>query len=494
MTLTSVWEDGREPGTVAGPVEGHFDVVVVGGGLTGVTTAFLLASAGRSVLVVEAAHVGAGTTGGSTAKVSTLQGTRLSRIGRRHPDDVVRHYVDANREGLAWVQRFCDAHGVATQARTACTYATTEQGARAVEREHAAALEAGLPVRLTRSVELPFATTAAVELDEQAQLDPLELVRALAREAVTRGARIVEGSRVHGVRAGHPSRVVTATGSATADTVVIATNLPLLDRGAHFARLKPQRSYSLAFEGPGVPELAGMYLSADPPGRSVRDAPVGDRRLLLVGGEGHTTGRGAPTSSRLDALRTWTAQHYADVRETHAWSAQDYQPAHELPLVGPVVPGSNQVLVAGGYAKWGMTNAVAASLALSSRILGGRTDWADAMAAWSRRELAGLPSAALFNAEVGAEMARGWLGPLTRIGRRPTEGEGLVRLDGLRTPTACSRVDGQDRAVSAVCTHLGGIVRWNDAERSWDCPLHGSRFGPDGEVREGPAARPLRPR
>jgi glycine/D-amino acid oxidase-like deaminating enzyme/nitrite reductase/ring-hydroxylating ferredoxin subunit len=487
MTLTSVWEDGLEPGPRATPVEGHQDVIVVGGGLTGVTTALLLASAGRSVLVVEARHVGAGTTGGSTAKVSALQGTRLSRISRRHPDHVVRHYVSANEEGRDWLRRFAAEHAVATQSRTASTYATTEQGARAVRREHDVAVAAGLPVRLVSEIELPFPVTAAVELDDQVQLDPLELVRALAHEAVRRGARIVEGVRVRGVHAGGPCRVDTPTGTATADTVVVATNMPVLDRGAHFARLKPQRSYSVAFEGDGVPELGGMHLSADPPGRSVRDAMVRGRHHLLVGGEGHVTGRGAPTSGRLEALRRWTAEHFGDLRETHAWSAQDYQPAHELPLVGPVVPGSDRLLIAGGYAKWGMSSGAAAALALSSRILGGHTEWADAMAAWSRRELTGLPSAALFNAEVGAEMARGWLAPLTRVGSRPEEGEGLVRLDGLHGPTALSRVADEEHRVSAVCTHLGGVVRWNDAERSWDCPLHGSRFGHEGEVLEGPA-------
>jgi glycine/D-amino acid oxidase-like deaminating enzyme len=494
VSLKSVWETGEPSQGEPQPVEGHYDVVVVGGGLTGVCAALQLASAGKAVLVIEAQHIGAGTTGGSTAKVSTLQGTRLTQIARHQPPTVLADYVTANREGAAWLRRFCAEHGVATQARSACTYATTDQGADLVASEHALASAAGLPVTLgVEAPALPFRTTAAVELADQFQLNPLEMLTAMAREARARGATIVEGTRVTGVRGSSPVRVSTETGVVAGDTVVLATNLPLLDRGAYFARLKPARSYAVAYAAGDLPPMPGMYLSADSPSRSVRDAVLDEGRFLLVGGEGHTTGRGTAPSRRLDHLRSWTAEHFPGLRETHAWSAQDYLPAHGLPIVGPLLPHSGDLLVAGGYAKWGMTNAVAAALALTSRILGGRTDWADAMTTWSRRELSGLPEVALYNTEVGAEMLRGWLAPLARSGATPTEGEGVVRLER-RGPTAVSRVDGLEQRVSGVCTHLGGVVRWNDAERSWDCPLHGSRFGPDGTVMEGPATCGLRRR
>jgi nitrite reductase/ring-hydroxylating ferredoxin subunit len=299
---------------------------------------------------------------------------------------------------------------------------------------------------------------------------------------------------VTGVRGRDPVRVETADGTLRGQAVVIATNMPMLDRGGHFARLRPARSYSLAFRAPDLAELEGMYLSADSPSRSVRDAFVGEDRFLLVGGEGHTTGRGRAESLRLDALRSWTEEHFPGLTETHAWSAQDYLPAHQLPVVGPLLPYHDHLLVAGGYAKWGMTNGIAAALVLSNHLLGNRPQWADAMWAWTRRELAGLPRAALDNAEVGVELTRGWLAPVARVGRVPDEGEGVVRLEGRRGPVAVSRTGGVVRSLSARCTHLGGVVRWNDAEASWDCPLHGSRFGPDGRVLEGPATCPLRQR
>jgi glycine/D-amino acid oxidase-like deaminating enzyme len=497
MALTSLWQD-RHPRTPRpeAEVSGRWDVVVVGGGLTGVTAALLLGRAGKSVLLLEAGHLGVGTTGRSTAKISLLQGTMLSTIRHKHSPEVVATYVEANREAQAWLERFCGDHEVALQHRTAYTYAHGERGAVRARAELDAARAAGLGAEWVADVPLPFSTRGAVRLADQLQLDPLELLDALSLQAAAHGVRIVEQVRVEGVSGSDPVRVRTARGEVEAGTVVVATNMPILDRGAFFARMSPGRSYGLAYRT-AEQAVDGMYLSADAPSRSLRDAPADDGHLLLVGGNGHTTGRTASERARIEELRHWTAEHWPDAEETHAWSAQDYLPQHSLPFAGPVLPGADDVLVAGGYSKWGMTNGVAAALALSSQILGGHTEWADVMRTWAPRELRGLGSGAVMNAEVGLEMTAGWLRPLAGpgMGAAPGEGDADVRYDQLgRPPTASSRVDGVERRVSAVCTHLGGIVRWNDAERSWDCPLHGSRFGPDGDVLEGPATCGLRQR
>ncbi len=489
MTLTSLWQDRHPrsiPPTIETDLEGETEVVVVGGGLTGLTTAVLLGRAGKAVTVLEARRIGDGTTGGSTAKISLLQGTQLSRIARRHPKETVASYVEANTEGQAWLARFCDDHGVATQRRPAFTYATTASGRRAAERELRVARAAGLEVEWQDELALPFQTQGGVRLAEQLQVDPVELLIALESEARRHGVQIVEAARVTGVSGRDPVRVITDRGVLRADLTVLATNLPILDRGGYFARMKPARSYGLAFETP-TPAVAGMYLSADQTTRSLRDAPgMDDRSILLVGGEGHTTGRGGATTPRLETLRNWTSEHFPEATETHAWSAQDFVPSHALPFAGPLLPANGQILFAGGYSKWGMTNAVAAALAITGRVLGGHLAWADVLHPWRSHELRGLPEDAVANAEVGLEMARGWLRPLLR----PAD----VRYDHLGAPTADSPGDGSEERLSAVCTHLGGIVRWNDAERSWDCPLHGSRFGADGDVLDGPATCGLRSR
>jgi glycine/D-amino acid oxidase-like deaminating enzyme/nitrite reductase/ring-hydroxylating ferredoxin subunit len=491
MTRTSLWRD-RHPARPPGGdrLEPHrWDVVVVGAGLTGLTTALLLARAGRSVLVVEARAAGAGTTGGSTAKISLLQGTTLSRIARRQSRENLRRYVEANREALAWLDRYAAEHGVDLQRRPAFTYATTEGGRRAVERELEVAQGAGLPVTWSETPELPFETRGAARLDDQAQVDPLELVAALVADLDVHGGALAEGVRVRAVHGHAPLRVETSSGNVEADVVLVATNMPVLDRGGFFARAVPQRSYAAAFAAPGS-SLRGMYLSADSPTRSLRSTSGSAGDLLLVGGNGHATGRGGATRPRVDDLVDWTRRHFGLDEPTHTWSAQDYTPASGLPYVGTLLPGSDDLLVAGGYSKWGMTNAVSAALALSGRLLGGHLDWAHAYDPWAGHQLAGgVPDGVRYNAEVGVELTRGWIAP----GWRAAPGqEAEVRRGGLRPPTAVCRVDGRESRSSAVCAHLGGIVRWNDAEQTWDCPLHGSRFNPDGDVLEGPATSGLR--
>jgi glycine/D-amino acid oxidase-like deaminating enzyme len=496
MALISLWQD-RHPRTprTSAEVGGRWDVVVVGGGITGVTTALLLGRAGRSVLLLEADHVGAGTTGRSTAKLSLLQGTQLSTIAHKHSAEVVATYVDANREAQAWTQRFCDDHEVPYQRRTAYTYAHGERGASRARAELKAAVAAGLPAEWVDDVPLPFATQGAVRLADQLQVDPVELLDALSLQAAAHGVVVVEQARVQRVSGKDPVRVQTDSGEAAADCVVVATNIPFLDRGAWFARMSPGRSYGLAFRTSERP-VDGMFLSADAPSRSLRDAPTDDGHLLLVGGNGHTTGRVPSTRARIDDLRRWTLAQWPEAVETHAWSAQDYLPHHSLPYAGPALPGSTDVFAAGGFSKWGMTNGVAAALALAGQILDGHQEWAEVMQTWAPKELRGLPRGALANIEVALEMTAGWLRPLTTpgMGAAPGEGAGEVRFDKIgRGPTASSRVGGVERRVSAVCSHLGGIVTWNDAEHSWDCPLHGSRFGPDGAALEGPATCGLKP-
>jgi glycine/D-amino acid oxidase-like deaminating enzyme len=467
MTLTSLWQDRHPRTEPASPavIGGQYDVAVVGAGLTGLTTALLLGRAGRSVVVLEAGYVGSGTTGRSTAKISCLQGTQLSSIAGKHHPSVVGHYVQAQLEGLAWLARFCTEHAVPTQTRDAVTYANTAQGELRVRKELEAGRPAGLPLEWDADLPLPFPTRGGVRLAGQLQVDPVELLDALALEAAAHGVHLVEQARVIKVAGSDPVHVTTTAGETKAAKVVLATNMPVLDRGGFFARMEPARSYSLAFRTP-TPYVDAMYLSADRPSRSLRDAESDDGPLLLVGGNGHKVGAAVDTRRRVEELRTWTHNHWPDAVETHAWSAQDYLPHHALPFAGPVLPGSD-IFVAGGYSKWGMTNAVAGSLALSAQLLGGHLDWADAFRTWSRHEVPGLARAALVNAGVGWEMTRGWAGALAG---RSLRAEGVVR----------------------VCTHLGGIVRWNDAERSWDCPLHGSRFDEDGSVLEGPAVCGLR--
>jgi nitrite reductase/ring-hydroxylating ferredoxin subunit len=326
-------------------------------------------------------------------------------------------------------------------------------------------------------------------LEEQAQLDAMDVLATLVTEIRSAGGTVVEGRRVVGAsRSGELQVELDDGAQVRADNVVLATGVPILDRGLYFAKVEPQRSYALAFEHPSPTRL--MLLSAGPPTRSVRDVPgAAGRDLLLVGGEGHVVGRTPSEAGCLERLRAWTLDHYPDARETHAWSAQDYASHDGLPFVGKLPRGRGHVWLATGYGKWGLTNGVAAALSLVAQIHGHQPSWQRPISHRITR-----PSGALEIARLNAAVAAQLGGGLARAGLHPSnepgEGQGSVGRDGV-VPVARARIDGRTCSVSAVCTHLGGIVTWNDAERSWDCPLHGSRFAPDGTVLEGPATRPL---
>lgn len=499
--MTSLWlADRTERSWTAsqldnGPRSAEF--IVVGAGITGLMTAVLLARAGNDVLVVEARSVGACATGNTTAKISLLQGTQLSKTLPRHGRDLARAYVEGNREGQDWIINHCQSRGIAVQREDAYTYAQSAKGVPSARLEFKACQSVGLPVEWADDADVPFPYHGGVRLPEQAQFDPMEFLDSLATELLDRGGRLVEGTRVRRVSSRGGKVAVHVNDAAQRDIelqagkLVLATGVPILDRGGFFARVKPSRSYCLAFKVPGN-ITRPMMISTDSPTRSVRYAPVRDGELLIVGGAGHPVGRKKSPTKALQELSSWTTKHFPGARQTHFWSAQDYTPIDHLPYVGPILPSSETIFVATGFNKWGMTNGAAAALALSSRILGGRMDWSRAFASWSAHELTGLLTAMQVNLEVGFDLAKGWITPASRTFRRsPDPDEGGIVSGPPWHLQARSRVNGTEHRVSPVCPHLGGIVNWNDADQAWECPLHGSRFAPDGTLLEGPATRDL---
>lgn len=492
--MQSLWEtDAPAIGTDPFPGDDRvLDVAVVGAGITGLTAALLFAQAGSSVVVLEARHVGAGTTGRTTAKVSQLQGTMLQRVRRGVDAASMAAYVESQRVAFDWLLNFAEQHDVPLEHRDAATVALTPDEVPTVEAEHRLARSHGLPTTFSTSSRTPFPTFAEVRLADQAQLEPLRLLAALAAEFRAIGGRIVEGARLTGVRASRwtaePALLRTTRGVLRAEKVVLATGIPPLDRGLYFAKVAPRRSYAQAWRVPDAELPDAMYLGVGAGTRSVRDA----RGLLLVGGNGHPIGRHPSPLRASDELADWTLRYWPGAEPDVRWSAQDYVSPHGVPFVGWLPRGAGRVYLATGFSKWGMTNGVAAALTIVADILGGATEWQRQL--HRRVTMPGALAAGIGeNAAIAAWYARSWARALRRaLPSAAAEGRGELGRRGA-LPHGVSTVDGVTRGVCAVCPHLGAVVQWNDFERTWDCPAHGSRFAPDGAVLEGPAKRGLRP-
>jgi len=490
----SLWLSAA-PSTAYPTLDGdaEFDVAVIGGGIAGITAALACKRDGARVAVLERGVVCGGTTGFTTAKVSALQETKLSDISKLHGEAGAAAYASASVAAVARIEELVrDEHIECGWERvTAYTYAADDEQVDAVEQEAAAARAAGLDVHTTTDVPLPFAAPRAVALADQGQLDPVRYVRGLAAAVEGDGSRIFESTAVADVKDGSPCRVSTLGGATvTARDVIVATNYPLLDRGLFFARTEAARSYLVAARVRGAtPE--GMFITAGPPSRSLRSYHDGQDTWLLVGGEGHLTGSDEAQPERYDALERFARERFDVVDVPFRWSTQDGMPTDKLPYVGAYAPTSDHLFVAAGFQKWGMTSATFAGAILADRLAGRQNPFADV---FDPNRLTVRSAPALAKAQLW--VARHMVGDRLKAADTTSTddvpaGEARVVRTGLGKTGVYRDEDGVAHGVSLRCTHLGCLLHFNVAERSWDCPCHGSRFGVDGAVLAGPAVHAL---
>lgn len=493
---SSLWlESAEETGAERPPLPrgSAFDAIVIGGGFTGLTSALMLQRAGRDVALIDQGRIGTGVSGHTTAKVTSQHQVVYSRLRLTLGAKRTRHYAEANEWAKERVASFvgegidCDM-----RRRPAYLYASSARELAVAKAEERAARAAGLPAHWDSDVPLPFETRGALRFDDQLELHPVRYMAGLARLFEAAGGVIAENTRATQVHEGDPCRVETEHGELSAGDVVVATLMPFLDRGGFFARAHPTRSYVITARLAAGSPPRGMLINAGSPSRSIRSVPSPDGELLMIGGEGHDVGASAATPERFERLAEFARRHWNVAEITHRWSAQDYSSGDGVPFVGPARIGSKRVLIATGMRKWGLTNGVVAARIMSDAITGDANPWAPTFSSTRVRPLAEAPSFAIENSKVGLH----FVGDRLRDrATRPIEdlepGEGAItELDGAKVAGFRDEDDGL-HAVSSLCTHLYCQVRWNDAERTWDCPCHGSRFKVDGEILNGPAVKPL---
>ena len=467
------------------------DVVVIGGGMAGLTTAWLLKRAGKRVAVLEMHRILSGQTGQTTAHLTELLDTPYYTLQRDFGEKGARLAASSSRAAMEQIAQLSQELGIDCdfQRVPMFRYAETDAQWRDLEREVVAAREAGLLATLTEDVPLPYPVKGALRVEDQALFHPRKYLLGLADRIPGDGSYLFENTRVTDVQDGSPCRVVTDRGTVTAAAVVEATTTPL-NRVFMHTKLYPYRTYAVAgpLEGPLEP---GQYYDSQDPYHYIRTQPVDGRLYLIVGGEDHKVGTEEDTDRCFAALEEFTRRRFPVPHITHRWSGQVIEPADGLAYIGRN-SARRHVYVATGFSGTGMTFGTLAGMILSDTILGRENPFAALYDATRVKPQAGAKDFIQENAEVAFRWVADRLArPDGRKLADVAPGEAKVlEVEGQKV-AVYREENGTTHAVSPVCTHLGCHVHWNGAERSWDCPCHGARYSPTGKVLNGPAVKDL---
>jgi glycine/D-amino acid oxidase-like deaminating enzyme/nitrite reductase/ring-hydroxylating ferredoxin subunit len=472
------------------------DVAVIGAGIAGLTAATLLKRAGKTVAVVEAKRIVRGASGYTTAKVTSGHGVIYSELTKTFGAEGARIYAQANQAAVDRVAQFVEDDGIDCdfERKANYVYAESSEEVESIEQEVEAARRCGLDASFVDDTPLPYDVAGAIRLEKQAQFHPRKYLLALAAELPGDGSHLFELTRALDVDENGLCDVTTDRGTVAARDVIVATHLPFLDRGLFFARTYPHRSYAVA--APIADERApdGMFINSGTPTRSLRAIRDGERLLLQVGGQGHKAGHEQDTPARYAELERFLHEHWPEAGPIeYRWSTQDYMSFDRVPYIGRLRRGSRHVYTATGFNKWGMSSGTLAAMILSDRILGRENEWGELFESKRLPSRASAPRLVKENALVGLRFVAD---RLARSGRASVEalsnGEGaLVRMGG-RQRAVYRDEAGTLHVLSPVCRHLWCIVAWNPAERTWDCPCHGSRYTGEGRVIQGPTVKDLK--
>jgi len=470
------------------------DIAIVGGGIVGITSALLLQKEGFKVAILEGNKIIKGASGHTTAKITSQHNLIYDYLIKTFGFEKAQQYGEANEKALEFMVDKIEKNNINCNLEVLPSYVYTLQDnyVSKIERELEACHELGLNAHYKGTFLLSLPIKASIEFINQAQFHPRKYLLSLAKEFVSLGGLIYEDTRVIDLEEGSPIILTTEDKiKIKATQVISASHFPCYDGSAkYFTRLRPERSYLIGVTAKDdFPR--GMFISAEDPKRSLRRQNDQENQLILIGGESHKTGEGKETEFHFNALNNFAKDLFTIDKELYRWSTQDYITIDRVPYIGRLSSSSENIYVATGFGKWGMSGGTNAAIMLRDLIVKGSSPYEELFCPSRHITPSSVKNFIIENLDTAKELVKGKLKINSRDLKLDSDEGKTVSIDGEKYG-AYKDTEGTLHLVDITCTHLGCELTWNCAERTWDCPCHGSRFNFKGEIIEGPALEPLK--
>ena len=467
------------------------DVCVVGAGIAGLTTAYLLTQVGKSVVVLDDGAIGSGMTGVTTAHLTNAIDDRYFEIERLHGEHGARLAADSHSAAIDCIESIVRREGIECDFARVDGYLflAPEHGEDMLDRELAAARRAGLnEVTKINRAPLAFDTGPCLRFPNQGQFHPLNYLAGLAHAIEKGGSRIYTGTHAQRIGGGKLATVTTERGTVTSDAVVVATNTPVNDLVVIHTKQAPYMTYVVGAKVPRNAVTPALYWDTHDPYHYIRLQPLdAEHDLLIVGGEDHKSGQADDIADRQPRLEAWARERFPGMGEiAYRWAGQVMETIDGLAFIGHNPLDADNVYIVTGDSGMGMTHGTIGGMLVTDLILRRESAWAPLYDP-GRVTLRALGEYTKDAANMAAQFGD-WLTPGdVKSVEEIAKDSGAVMRRGASKVAVYRDATGALHEKSAVCPHLGCIVQWNPAEKTWDCPCHGSRFDKFGTVINGPA-------